>query len=282
MSALSRVAIVGIGRLGSLLARTLRNAGVEIGGFSGRSYGTLHLDAPVVFLTVPDGSIPQIAGQIAWQPGQVAVHCSGALGLGVLDAARAAGALRASLHPFQTIASRDEPSSVLAGAAAVIEADPDAESAIRELASLLGVRPITLPPGARTSYHAAGSIASNYLVTLWATAATVLAAAGFAAEDIPALLGPLMRTTLDNLERRGPAVLTGPISRGDTGTVARHLEALPAESLGLYAALGAATADLAARLGRIDVSTARQIQHQLAAAHDHAPVATGRTEEGSS
>lgn len=229
----SRVAVIGRGRLGGALTRALTRAGVSVEGPLGR--GADGAGADVVLLCVPDGEIAAAAAAVT--PGPLVGHCSGATTLAPLAAHEAL-----SLHPLMTVPS---PEADLAGApCAVAGATDRALAAATDLALAAGMRPVAIADEDRAAYHAAASVASNFLVTLEAFAERLAATAG-ADRD---LLVPLVRQTVENWSRDGAAALTGPIARGDEATVARQRAAVAErapELLGLFDALAAATRDLA-------------------------------------
>jgi predicted short-subunit dehydrogenase-like oxidoreductase (DUF2520 family) len=238
---LQRVAIVGHGRLGSAIAAALARAGVGVSGPYGRldPITAVAQAADAVLLCVPDAEIATVASAIA--PGAPLGHCSGATGLDALGAHEGF-----SLHPLMTVPTH-APHEVLAGAgAAVAGSTPRAAAVAWTLAELLGMRPIEIDDGDRAAYHAAASIASNFLVTLEDAAERMAATAGLPRE----LLVPLVRATVENWAQLGSArALTGPVARGDVETVRRQRAALAnraPELLELFDALCDATERLAA------------------------------------
>ena len=227
-------AIVGDGRLGNALATALRAAGRPVLGPLGR--GADGDAADVVLLCVPDAEIAAAAAKVA--PGPLVGHCSGALGLEPLGAREAF-----SLHPLMTVTRAG---ADFAGAAAAVDATSDRALALAEgLARAAGLRPVRIAPEDRAVYHAAASIASNFLVTLEAAAERLAATAGL---DREALV-PLVRATVENWAAQGPErALTGPVARGDEATVARQRAAIAErapEMLALWDELVAATRGLA-------------------------------------
>jgi predicted short-subunit dehydrogenase-like oxidoreductase (DUF2520 family) len=218
------LAIIGPGRVGRSLAAAAEGAGMEV-SLSGRGDAIAAARrAEVALLTVPDGEITAACGSLtaAVPPLRFIGHTSGATELDALSAATAAGASTFSIHPLQTV---PEPEADLTGApCAVSGSDEEAVAMADSLARLLGMRPFTVPEEARAAYHAAASIASNFLVVLEESAAELLERAGLA--DGRELLAPLVLRTAANWSERGGGALTGPIARGDEGTVARHLDAL--------------------------------------------------------
>ena len=228
------IAIVGRGRLGTALATALRRTGVTVLGPLGR--GADGGDAPIVLLCVPDAAIADAARAIA--PGRLVGHCSGACTLEPLAPHEAF-----SLHPLMTVT---ELGASFAGAGcAVAGTTPRALAAATELAKLLGMHPIEIAEGDRALYHAAASLASNYLVTLEAAAERLAALVGLQRDR----LLPLVRAAVENWSRLGGRdALTGPIARGDESTAARQRSAIAtraADLLPLWDALTLATRELA-------------------------------------
>jgi predicted short-subunit dehydrogenase-like oxidoreductase (DUF2520 family) len=227
-------AIVGAGRLGTALAAALRDGGARVDGPLGR--GADGAGADVVLLCVPDQEIEHAVAAIA--PGPLVGHCSGALDLQALGAREAF-----SLHPLMTVTREG---ARFAGAGAAIDGTTDrALATATALAEAVGLRPVRIGPEDRAAYHAAASIASNFLVTLEAAAERLAASAGTHRE----LLVPLVRATVENWAVLGPErALTGPVARGDEATVARQRAAVEErvpELLDLFDTLVAATRDLA-------------------------------------
>jgi predicted short-subunit dehydrogenase-like oxidoreductase (DUF2520 family) len=227
-------AIVGAGRLGTALAAALTDAGVSVEGPLGR--GADGGDAGVVLLCVPDQEIGHTAAAI--RPGALVGHCSGALGLEALGDREGF-----SLHPLMTVTGQG---ADFAGAGAAVDGTTEgAVATASALAEAVGLRPIRIAPEDRAAYHAAASIASNFLVTLQAAAERLAATAG-ADRDV---FVPLVRATVENWAALGPErALTGPVARGDEATVARQRAAVEErvpELLALFDALVEATRELA-------------------------------------
>ena len=228
------LAIVGQGRLGTALAAALREAGRPVEGPLGRGADAAGADA--VLLCVPDDEIAAAAGLIA--PGRLVGHCSGATGLDALDPHEAF-----SLHPLMTVTAdgaRFEGAGV-----AIAGTTPRALAVAEALAHVLKMRPVEIADSDRAAYHAAASIASNFLITLEAAAERLATTAG-ADRD---LLVPLVRATVENWAALGPErALTGPVARGDEATVARQRTAIAERApdlLALFDALVEATRALA-------------------------------------
>jgi predicted short-subunit dehydrogenase-like oxidoreductase (DUF2520 family) len=232
---LARVGIVGRGRVGNSLAAALHRAGYEVDGPAARGEAP---DAEVVLLCVPDGEIEAAAAAARGRAGLVG-HTSGATPLTALGEGE-----RFGLHPLQTIATAD---TDLSGAGCAIAGSSDrALGVARELAQAVGMDPFEIDDEQRAAYHAAASVASNYLLALEDAAETVAAGAGIAPEDARRLLGPLVRQTVENWIERGAAeALTGPVARGDEATVERQRAAVPPELLPLFDELTERTRALA-------------------------------------
>ena len=206
------LAIVGRGRVGTALATAFERAGYDVSGPLGR--GADGAGSDVVLLCVPDAEIARAAAHIT--PGPLVGHCSGATGLDALGPHEAF-----SLHPLMTVTAQGADFS---GAGAAIAGTTSRGCALaRELARALGMNPAEIAEADRAAYHAAASIASNFLITLEAAAERIGAAVGLERDQ----LVPLVRATVENWSRLGPArALTGPVARGDDATVARQREAV--------------------------------------------------------
>ncbi len=274
-----QIGIVGGGRVGLCLAQYLQEAGCLNGvlcaheehttaacsqlGIAVKSKEELLTSSDVLLLTVPDRSIATVAQeQVALAEAQhiafedkVVLHCSGSLGLEPLAALAACGAHVGSLHPLQSFAGGRVN---LAGVYMALDGDDKAQSVAREIAGILGGHAFAVPATERAAYHAAACICSNYTVALQAWASQLMARWTGDEASAWAALKPLFAGTSANLmaaTQPGPA-LTGPIARGDSSTVAKHLAALPQEFLPAYGSLGLVTTDVAKANGTIDVQTA--------------------------
>ena len=233
--------IVGAGRVGTALAGALRAAGVAVDGPLGRGERPARCDA--IVLCVPDGEIAA-AAEVVTGAAPLIGHTSGATPLSAL----AHGGVPAfGLHPLQSFA---HPGVRFEGAgAAVAGSTPEALAFATGLAERLGMRPFEIDDEGRAAYHAAASVASNFLVTLQAAAESIAAGAGLEREDARELLLPLVRQTVENVAELGPeAALTGPIARGDEATVEAQraaVEKMAPELLGLFDELAQRTRALA-------------------------------------
>ena len=240
------LAVIGAGRVGRAIHRAARAEGID-STLAGRADAAEACEsAEIALLCVPDGAIEEACEAIADAPGLRFVgHTSGATGLEALRAATTRGAATFGLHPLQTIT--DDNPELIGASCAVSGSTPEAVALAQSLAQRLGMRSLELPEELRAAYHAAASIASNFLVALEESAAQLLERAGV--ENGRELLAPLVLRSAANWAQRGPEALTGPIARGDEATVERHLEAIEAampELLELYRVLAERTRSLAA------------------------------------
>jgi predicted short-subunit dehydrogenase-like oxidoreductase (DUF2520 family) len=206
----SRLAIVGRGRVGNALARAFSEAGIEVEGPLARGEDPT---ADVVLLCVPDGEIANAATRVK---ARFAGHASGATPLDDVDF---------GLHPLQTVTGPE--TSFDGCGCAIAGSSPEALELARGLALAARMEPFEIDDSARAAYHAAASIASNFVVTLEWMAERVAAAAGIEPDNARRMLAPLVRQTIDNWAALGPqAALTGPVARGDEVTVARQRKAI--------------------------------------------------------
>jgi predicted short-subunit dehydrogenase-like oxidoreductase (DUF2520 family) len=232
------VAVVGGGRLGTVLHRALDEAGIDATGPHGRGFdGTVHgIPVDIVLLCVPDGVIASAARAVL--PGPLVGHCSGATKLTAIGEHRGF-----SIHPMMTFVPGVGTDVFSGVAAAVAATDPAALATARQLAETIGLRPFDVAESDRVAYHAAGAIAANFLVTLEEAAGRLIATA----KVDRGVLVPIARAALENWARTGPAALTGPIARGDTAVVTAHRAAVAErtpELLPLFDVLADATRDL--------------------------------------
>jgi predicted short-subunit dehydrogenase-like oxidoreductase (DUF2520 family) len=263
---------IGAGKVGSALAMNLSEAGYHVAvvadrdeGAAGRLAGSIDGCMPVstaqyaadsaefVFITTSDDEIGPVCDSVRWKKGQSVVHCSGAAPTGVLGTAAGHGALTGSFHPCQAFASAAEALKNIPGSTFAIEADPPLARILEKIAIDLRCEYIRLGPGDRALYHAAAVLVSNYVVTLLKTSTDFFFEMGIARAHAVKILMPLMKGNLFNIERLGiPDCLTGPVARGDTGTIEKHIKSLQArspENLELYAALGLMTVPIAVQKG---------------------------------
>ncbi len=288
------IGFIGAGATASALAGAFAKAGLPVvaiasrrpdraAALAARLPGTVAVTnsqtivdrADLVFLAVPDDAIAPVCEGLRWRAATNAVHCSGAHSLDVLAAARDGGAGTGSCHPLQTLTGAAGEAGRLAGCVFGIEADEPLRSTLREIVRRIGGEPLVLEAGDKPLYHAAAVLSSNYVVTLAAVAADLWSTFGLDRPRALRALLPLLRGTVDNLDKRGlPDALTGPIARGDVTTVQRHLDALAAhqpERAALYRDLGRATVSLASERRGPDDPALRALLEVLRASHISAP-----------
>ncbi len=270
------VGIIGAGRVGAVLGAALRAAEHAVVGVSAVSDAsreraeTLLPGVPIlevqdiverselVLLAVPDDALgPLVEGLAklgAWQPGQLVAHTSGRFGVGILHPVRAAGAIPLALHPAMTFTGMSLDLTRLLDCSFGVTADPAMLPIAQALVVEMGAEPVAVAEGDRTLYHAALAHGSNHLVTLVAQASELLREVGVDAPE--RMLGPLLRASLENALASGESALTGPVARGDVGTVAAHTEALReldggsgGDILDAYLAMARATARRAGSRG---------------------------------
>ncbi len=285
--------LIGPGRVGSAIARALVNKGYRPVAIVGRTLASSreachYIDcAPhlatttlrsgnkvdLILLAVPDDSIAAVAHQLQQDcrldQGTVLVHFSGVHPASIMRHPDGRTSLF-SLHPLLPFANRQQAFERLALAPYVGEGDIAALPAIEALCRAVGGQFASIPTLNKPLYHAAACISSNYLVTLIAAASALLAQCGLGRDHAESLLLPLLRATLDNVAACGSQQgLTGPIVRGDTGSVRAHLQALqqqPPDLLALYCQLGLNTVQQAQLSGRLEPATAQEIITLLKAA----------------
>lgn len=286
------VGVIGAGRVGAVLGAALARAGhrvVAASAVSDRSRRraaellpqTPLLPPPEVagqaellVLAVPDDVLPELVVGLAdaglFRPGQTVLHPSGRHGIGVLEAARIRGVLPLALHPVMTFTGTDVDLARLAGCSFGVTAPEAFRPMAEALVVEMGGEPEWIAEANRALYHAALAFGANYLTTLVAQSAELLARAGVS--EPGRMLGPLLGATLDNSLRSGDAALTGPVARGDAGTVAAHLAQLaklasssgPADPLvNAYLALARLTADRALEAGLLEAERAGELLEVL-------------------
>ena len=256
MAAFQSIGFIGAGRLGTSIAWALARRGCTIVAVASRgpagadrlaagiaechvvSAQTVADQCDLIFVTTSDGAIGTVADSARWRAGTGVVHCSGATEVGVLAAAQRAGAMIGGFHPMQTFADPETAIASLPGCTITIEADEPLAARLVALASILGGRVNRIPAGVRTRYHAAGGYASQFINVLLREGATIWQSWGGTEDDAIRALTPLVRGTLASIESVGLAKgMPGPISRGDVGTIAKHvatLSELDPEILTLY------------------------------------------------
>ncbi len=277
-----RVGVVGAGRVGSVLGAALARAGHEVVAVSAvsedsrrraaellpgipvRPVDDVVLAADLVVLAVPDDALAALVAGLtttgAWRPGQIAAHTSGLHGLDVFAPALDVPVTPLALHPAMTFTGSTVDLERITECCFGVTAPPQLRPIAEALVLEIGAEPVWIDGADRADYHLALAHGANHLTTVLAQSLEVLADIGVEHPD--RLLGPLVRAALDNTLRMRDAALTGPVARGDVGTVAMHAARSAAHSPDLrptYLALARATAERAERSGRLRADRARPI-----------------------
>ncbi|GAB3580256.1 DUF2520 domain-containing protein [Amycolatopsis endophytica] len=283
------VGVISAGRVGSVVGAALACTGHTVVAASGISAASrsraermlpgVPLNPPdrvataadLVLLAVPDDELAALVRGLAatgsWRPGQIVIHTSGAHGLDVLAPAAEAGALPLALHPVMTFTGRSEDLDRLAACSVGVTAAADDEMAwsVGEALTVeMGAEPVRVPEAARPLYHAALAHGANHLITLVDDCVDLLRGAGIA--NAERMIGPLLSAALDNALRHGDRALTGPVARGDTGTLRKHLTVLEATEPAVvpaYVSLARRTARRAESAGLLEPGAAAEITELL-------------------
>ena len=281
-----KLGFIGAGTVGTALAIRLSERGYRVVAVSSRSRASAEKlaqaitgchaadknqavadAADLVFITTPDDAIAAVVSTTNWHSGQSVVHCSGADSVDTLEPARKQGASVGAIHPLQTFASVEQAINNISGSTFALEAQEPLLSTLKEIATTLNGTWIELTASDKVLYHAAAVIACNYLVTLVKLATDLWQTFDVPPERATQALLPLLRGTIANIERVGiPKCLTGPIARGDTGTIMKHIDAMQKAAPALlptYLDLGRQTIPIALAKGRIDQHQAEELQKLL-------------------
>jgi predicted short-subunit dehydrogenase-like oxidoreductase (DUF2520 family) len=277
-----KIGFIGAGRLGRALAWSISSRGCHIHAVASRAIAESESLAEriqgckimtaqevadacdLVFLTTPDDAIQLTADAIRWRPACGVVHCSGATEVSVLAKASEDGAFIGGFHPMQTFGDSETAARTLPGCVITIEADGLLNTTLVKLAAQLGCPVNQLPAGERGKYHAAAGYASQYINVVLGEAVRIWQSWGATEASALHALVPLVRGTLSSIEAAGLAKgMPGPVSRGDAGTVEKHLRSLSALDLPtalLYRDLCLRSVPLAVAAGGIDSVKAREIE----------------------
>jgi predicted short-subunit dehydrogenase-like oxidoreductase (DUF2520 family) len=279
---LNNFAIIGTGMVGTAIGFLLKKAGYKViaivdkspaalkkalsytGGKSFRKPLEAIQEADCILITTPDDAIFSACQKIALCPtlkGKFVFHMSGAGGLDLLEPAKKAGAAVASIHPLQSFSSIDQAIKNIRGSYFGITADKKAQLPAKNIVRDLGGIPFFISSDQKPLYHAAACFASNYLVSLMNTVESIYQAIGMNAKDAKKAYLPLVYGSLKNIENSGSIPsLTGPIARGDFGTIKKHITAinknLPQYS-SLYSSLGLITVKVAQQKGTLNARQAK-------------------------
>lgn len=270
-----RVGIVGAGPVGTGLGLAISRAGWPVVAVASRDPGrrdrfralvpgsrafadptALLEEVELAIVAVPDDAIASVAASIRLYTGQALVHTSGLLGAQVLQPALSAGSHIGSFHPLVSFtADAERSAAAIHGATIALEGDDRLLGLLADLAEGLGAVPVRLPPGTKPAYHAAAAMASGGLVALLDAIVTLGEFAGLDEAGALAVYGRLLEQTLANARSGGvAAALTGPIARGDVGTLAAHMDAVrqfAPDLVELYAATAQREVKLAEERGSL-------------------------------
>jgi predicted short-subunit dehydrogenase-like oxidoreductase (DUF2520 family) len=279
--------IVGAGAVGTALGVALSRAGWPITAVASRDAGrrerfsrlvggtrafaeaTAILDeVELIILAVPDDALAGLATSLRLYSGQALVHTSGALGAEVLEPAMAAGTQIGSFHPLVAFADTERAVAALHGATVAVEGDDQLVALLAEMAETIGATAVRLAPGSKSAYHAAAVLAAGGFDALLDAIAELGRVAGLDEASSLAIYGPLIEQTLGNARALGiRGALTGPITRGDVGTLRAHLATLEAHApgvLALYRAAAEREIDLAAARGTLTPDAVQSLRDTLA------------------
>jgi predicted short-subunit dehydrogenase-like oxidoreductase (DUF2520 family) len=283
------IGIVGAGAVGTALGVALTRAGWPVHAVASRDPGRrdrfrsqvevsrvfadpepLLDEVELVILSVPDDAIAPLAASLRLYSGQAMVHTSGALGAEVLLPAMAAGTQIGAFHPLVAFADTERAVAALHGATVAIEGDDQLAVLLADMAEAIGATPVRLAPGTKAAYHAAAVLAAGGFVALLDAIAELGRVAGLDEAGSLAIYGPLIEGTLGNARTLGiRAALTGPVTRGDVGTLRSHLDTLRTHAPGvldLYVAAGVREVALAEARGALAPEDGAKMREVLAAA----------------
>ena len=253
------IGIIGAGAVGTALGVALHRAGWPVQAVASRDPARrerfrnlvdgsrafvdptpLVEEVELIIVAVPDDVVASLVSGLRMYSGQAMVHTSGALDAAVLAPAMAAGTQIGSFHPLVAFADTERAVAALHGATVAIEGDEQLADLLGRMAEAIGAVPVRLAPGSKSAYHAAAVLAAGGFVALLDAIAELGRVAGLDEQGSLAIYGPLIEQTLGNARALGiRAALTGPITRGDSGTLEAHLRTLQAHApgvVGLYVA----------------------------------------------
>jgi predicted short-subunit dehydrogenase-like oxidoreductase (DUF2520 family) len=281
--------IIGAGKVGTAVGHLLRNAGYKIAAISDINPAALQqaVDytggeiitdcaeaasrASCIIITVSDDIIASIAVKIAEagavKSGMRVIHMSGAGGLDLLESVSLKGACVGSIHPIQSFADIDRAIKNIPNSVFGVTCQEEIREWAFDIVKKIGGIPIVISEKDKPLYHAAACIASNYLTTLMHIAKEIYCTLGLDEEKALKAFWPLVKGTINNIESNGTIdALTGPIARGDSGTITKHLSALNEKRpdyIEVYCALGKIAIDIGLKKGALDEKQADVIRNIL-------------------
>lgn len=281
-----KIGFIGAGKVGTALAVQLSSKGYPVIAVASRTMQSAQKlavlvpgckayenvqqiadNAGLIFITTPDDAIEPVAAKIKWNKGNLVVHCSGAGSLDILDVALKTGAQVGAIHPLQSFANVEQAIKNIPGSTFAIEGDGPIVDLLTEIAKALDGKAIELGAGNKVLYHAAAVMACNYFVTLMKLSTDIWQGFGVDSNEAIQALSPLIQGTVNNLINVGlPNSLTGPIARGDVGTIQKHIDAFKEKSpelLKMYCELGLQTIPIGLAKGTLSKEKARELKKIL-------------------
>lgn len=278
-----KLGFIGAGTVGTALSMRLSDRGYRVVAVSSRSQLSAKRlaqavsgcqavgdnqavadTADFVFVTTPDDTIAAVVSAVKWHAEQSVVHCSGAASTDILEPARKSGAQVGAFHPLQTFANVKQAIDNIPGSTFALEAEEPLLTTLKDIATALNGQWIELKASDKVLYHAAAVMACNYMVTLVKLSTDLWQTFNVPTQTATKALMPLLQGTLNNIGNVGiPQCLTGPIARGDTGTIKKHLSALEQLApsvLSTYRELGLQTIPIALGKGKINQQQAEELR----------------------
>jgi predicted short-subunit dehydrogenase-like oxidoreductase (DUF2520 family) len=283
---MEKIGFIGVGKVGTAFGTRLAEKGYPVRGamdilpneserFSRSISGcavfptaqALADHSDFVFITTPDDVIGEVAAAVKWRPGQTVIHCSGANSTAVLAPAKKQGANVGCMHPCNSFASIEQSIENLPGSTFTLEAEEPVLTDLKNFAAALQGTWMKLREEDKALYHASACIASNYLYTIVHLATDLWKHFDMSQAEALAACIPILKGTMNNIEHVGfPGCLTGPIARGDVGTIRKHLAALEQTEptlLSLYKALGLETIPIGIAKGTLSQQKADELRQLL-------------------
>ncbi|MFC1978703.1 Rossmann-like and DUF2520 domain-containing protein [Chloroflexota bacterium] len=281
-----KIGFIGAGKVGTALAMQLSGKGYPVVAVASRTMQSAQKladavatckayenaqqiadNAGLIFITTPDDAIEPVAAKIKWHKGNSVVHCSGAGSLDILETAFKTGAQVGAIHPLQSFANVEQAIKNMPGSTFAIEGNGPIVDLLKEIAKALDGKAVELGAGNKVLYHAAAVMACNYFVTLMKLSTDIWQGFGVHSKDAIEALSPLVQGTVNNLINVGlPNCLTGPIARGDVGTIEKHIEAFKEkmpELLKMYCELGLQTIPIGLAKGTLSDNKAKELNKIL-------------------
>jgi len=283
---MTKIGFIGAGKVGTALAVQLGKKGYPVVAVSSRTFASAQKlagavpsckayqnvqmiadIADLIFITTPDDAISVVASQIKWHKGNMVVHCSGAGSLDILEPAARTGAQVGAMHPLQSFANVEQAIKNIPGSTFAIEGEGPVVDMLTEIAKAMDGVAIELGAGNKVLYHAAAVMACNYFVTLMKLSTDIWQGFGVDPNEAIKALSPLVKGTVNNLINVGlPGCLTGPIARGDVGTIQAHVDAFKEkmpELLEMYRQLGLHTIPIGLAKGTLSKEKAKELKKIL-------------------